>query len=175
MKTLKRAAVVLGCVLLLIVVIGVIGNFLPAPPASTTGPKYYKNKLIPDKVSNINSADDYGLVGIMVESGDDGEHFVSIAVPRRDIRQGLHTGIHSNVVTAYNGEGQKYAHSPEKYGTTMELTIHSLSKEKRTATITVSGRLVTDVPGGGPYLEIVPVELKIQGEQFDQLMATKRI
>ncbi len=159
------------CFFLFAGLLGGIGQRPDTSEATDNAPRTYKDKLVPDRVLDVARADHDGLIGIMVGTGTDGEHFVSLAVPRRDIREGLHTGINSNVVTAYNGKDHRYAHSPKKYGTTIDLTINSLSQEKRTAVITVSGRLIADMPGGGPYLEIVPVALQVQGEQFDNLVA----
>jgi hypothetical protein len=134
-----------------------------------TEAKIFPDKLVPTKVLQIIPADQDSLVDIMV--GVDGNHLVSIALHRNEIYQGLHTSPFPSRVIAFNGQNNQYAHSPKKHHTTLYVTINTLIPKVRHASITISGRLVRDQPGGGDYLDIIPVTLQIQGEDYTNLLA----
>jgi hypothetical protein len=142
------------------------------PPSQTsshlevTSPHIYKDKLVPVKVLSIMS-DPYGSVGVMV--GVDDSHFVTAGIPKKLLAQGQQFPLESTI-TALNGPGVMYAAS-SKHGTAFSMQLNTFSIKDKRASVTMSGRLILDKPGGGAYLEIVPVTLPIVGKNFEDLIA----
>ena len=142
---------------------------LDMPTTTASGSKIYKDKLAADKILDVSEPDGSKTDAVGIMAGIDGDHLVRVVIYRSQVAQGFQTTVPVDI-SAYNGNNTMYINSPEKFNTEVLVVINSLDHKTKRASITISGRLVSNNPDDHSYLDITPAPLSIIGKQFDNLI-----